>query len=173
MAAIVFQRNKRTGKIYAYESISHWDKDKQQSRAKHRRLGRVGPVTREILPTRPRATSGGAAKKTRPGPVPATVAARCFYGATYLFDRIAEDTGVAQDLKACFPGTYRQILSIAYYLVLEDRDPLGRFPRWAATRRHPHGEPIPSQRGGGLFAAITEEARQRFFRLRGRHRVER
>ena len=52
MAAIVFQTNKKTGIIYAYESISYWDKDKQHSRAKRKCIGRVDPETREIVPTR-------------------------------------------------------------------------------------------------------------------------
>ncbi len=112
-------------------------------------------------------------EKAKRGPVPITWTARSFYGATYLFDRIGEDTGVTEDLKTCFPDSYRQILSIAYYLILEDRNPLSRFPRWAALHRHPHGEVISSQRSSELFASITEEARQRFFRLQGKRRVER
>jgi hypothetical protein len=113
-----------------------------------------------------------AGKATR-GPVPITRTARCFYGATYLLERIGEDTGVTQDLKTCFPESYRQILSIAYYLILEDRNPLSRFPRWAFFHRHPHGDSISSQRSSELFASITEEARQRFFRLQGKRRAER
>ncbi|HDS15737.1 MAG TPA: hypothetical protein ENN66_03830 [Proteobacteria bacterium] len=34
MAAIVYQTNKKTGFTYAYESISYWDKEKKQSRAR-------------------------------------------------------------------------------------------------------------------------------------------
>jgi transposase len=172
MAAIVYQTNKKTGVTYAYESISHWDKDKQQSRAKRKCIGRVDPETQKVIPTRKRKTAT-VGEKTKRGPAPITWTARCFYGATYLFDRIGEDTGVTEDLKMCFPESYRQILSIAYYLILEDKNPLSRFPRWAALHRHPHGENISSQRSSELFASITEEARQRFFRLQGKRRVDR
>ena len=171
MAAIVYQNNKKTGITYAYESISYWDKDKQQSRARRKCIGRVDPETQELIPTRKRTPPVG--EHTKRGPVPITWAARRFYGATYLFDRIGEDTGVTEDLKTCFPDHYRQILSIAYYLILEDRNPLSRFPHWAALHRHPHGEVITSQRSSELFASITEEAKQRFFRLQGRRRAER
>ena len=51
MAAIVYQTNKKTGVIYAYESISYWDKVKQQSRAKRKCIGRVDPETKKIVPT--------------------------------------------------------------------------------------------------------------------------
>lgn len=51
MAAIVYQRDKRSGITYAYESVSHWDKEKNQSRAKRTLIGRVNPETGEITPT--------------------------------------------------------------------------------------------------------------------------
>ena len=172
MAAIVYQTNKKTGITYAYESISYWDKGKQQSRAKRKCIGRVDPETQKIIATHKRKTPV-IGKKIKRGPVPITFTARSFYGATYLFDRIGEGTGVTEDLKACFPDSSRQILSIAYYLILEDKNPLSRFPRWAAIHRHPHDGAISSQRSSELFASITEEARQRFFRLQGKRRVDR
>lgn len=171
MAAIVYQTNKKTGVTYAYESLSHWDKEKQQSRAKRKCIGRVDPETQKIIPTRKRKTPV-VGEKAKPGPVPITHAARSFYGATYFFDRIGEDIGVTEDLKTCFPDSYRQILSIAYYLILEDKNPLSRFRRWAAIHRHPYGEVISSQRSSELFASINEEARQRFFRLQGKRRID-
>ncbi len=173
MAAIVYQTNKKTGITYAYESVSHWDKVKQQSWAKRTCIGRVDPETKEIIPTRKRTPRPVVQERVKPGPVPVTLAARNFYGATYLFDQIGELTGITQDLQVCFPDRYRQILSIAYYLILEDRNPLSRFPRWAAIHSHPHCEMISSQRSSELFASITEEARQRFFLLQGKRRVER
>ncbi len=172
MPAIVYQTNKKTGVIYAYESVSYWDKDKKQSRAKRTCIGRVDSQTQEIIPTRKRHMPIDG-RRVKRGPVPITWTARCFYGATYLFDRIGEDTGVTEDLKACFPEIYRQILSIAYYLILEDKTPLSRFPRWGAIHWHPYGAAIASQRSSELFASITEEGMQRFFRLQGKRRVER
>jgi len=172
MAAVVYQINKKTGVTYVYESISFWDKIKQQSRAKRKCIGRIDPETKEVVPTQKREALPDRARKSKRGPVPITRTTRSFYGATYLFDRIGGDTGVREDLKTCFPESYRQILSIAYYLILEDRNPLSRFPRWAAIHHHPHGDVIPSQRSSELFASITEEARQRFFQLQGKRRVE-
>lgn len=171
MATIVYQTNKKTGITYAYESISYWDKEKRQSRAKRKCIGRVDSETKKIIPTRKRKSPAVNQHRKR-GPVPIVQTSRSFYGATYLFDRIGEDTGVTDDLKACFPDSYRQILSIAYYLIIEDRNPLSRFPRWAAVHWHPHGGAISSQRSSELFASLTEEARQRFFQLQGKRRVD-
>lgn len=171
MTAIVYQINKKTGITYAYESVSYWDKEKKQSRAKRKCIGRVDPETQEIIPTRKKRTPE-VGKPAKRGPVPITQSARHFFGATYLFDRIGEETGVTADLKTCFPESYSQILSIAYYLILEDKNPLSRFPRWAAIHRHPFGRAIASQRSSELFASVSEEAKQHFFRLQGKRRVD-
>jgi transposase len=167
--AIVHQTNKKTGVTYVYESTSYWDKEKQQSRAKRVCIGKLDPKTHKIIPTKKKTTGK---KALKPGPSAFQTASRSFYGATYLFDQIGGQLGITQDLKTCFPDTYKQILSIAYYLILEDTAPLSRFPRWASTHMHPHGEIISSQRSSDLFAGITEDARQRFFTLQGARRVE-
>lgn len=173
MAAIVYQTNKQTGITYAYESISYWDKEKQQSRAKRKCIGRVDPVTREIIATKKKVAPDNARENpSQRGPVPITEVARYFYGATYLFDAIGEKLGLTADLKKCFPNHYRQILSLAYYLILEDKNPLSRFPKWSALHRHPYGKDIPSQRSSELFASISEEEREHFFRLQGKRRIE-
>lgn len=171
MTAIVYQTNKKSGVTYAYESISYWDKEKQQSRAKRTCIGRVDPETGTIVPTRTKGLPEAETKRKR-GPAPITRRSRSFYGATYLFDRIGETTGVTDDLKACFPECYRQILSIVYYLILEDKNPLSRFPHWATLHRHPYGDSISSQRSSEIFASITEDGRQRFFQRQGKRRVE-
>ena len=173
MPAIVRQTNKNTGITYVYESVSYWDKAKKQSRAKRVCIGKVDPATGEIVPTRKRkAKAEPEVIGVRPGPAPVTGTARFFCGATYLFDSIGQKLGITADLKQCFPETHRQIMSIAYYLILEDNNPLSRFPRWAALHKHPYGRDIPSQRSSELFASITEEARTRFFERQGTRRLE-
>ncbi len=165
MAAIVYQTNKKTGITYAYESISYWDKEKQQSRAKRKCIGKVDPITKEIVPTRKKALNNKTQNCT-------SESKRSFYGATLLFDKIGEKIGLKDDLKNCFPDTYKQILSIAYYLILEDKNPLSRFPKWAAIHKHPHGENISSQRSSDIFADMSNDGRERFFYKQGKRREE-
>ena len=173
MAAIIHQKDKRSGITYAYESVSYWDREKKQSRAKRTLIGRVDERTGQIVPTdgRGRRRKEDAAV-VKPGPVPSSRTARLFCGATYLFDAMGRELGITEDLKRCFPKIWRQILSVAYYLILEDKNPLCRFEKWSALHRHPYGENITSQRGSDLFASITEESKQEFFRLQGRRRLE-
>lgn len=171
--AIVYQKDKRSGITYAYESISHWDKEKKQSRAKRTLIGRLDTATGKII-----ATNGRGRKHDVPaitanqGPSPVTFTSRRFFGATYLLDQIGKKIGITEDLKQCFPKDYKKILSIAYFLILEDANPLCRFPKWAQLHRHPFMENIPSQRSSELFASITEDAKNHFFRLQGKRRAE-
>ena len=165
MPATVYQTCKQTGITYAYESISYWDKAKKQSRSKRKLLGRVDPLTKEILPTRKRKVKKEEAfSAPSPGSVSITSIFRGFYGTTYLFDTIGKQLGILEDLRYCFPDNYKQLLSIVYFLILEDRNSLCRFSKWAATHHHPYGKIITSQRSSELFASITEEARESFFR---------
>lgn len=48
---IIHQHDKRSGITYAYESQATWDKEKKQSRAVRKLIGRVDPETGEIIPT--------------------------------------------------------------------------------------------------------------------------
>ena len=96
-------------------------------------------------------------KLLKPGPVPATECRRLFYGATYLLDCIADTTGIADDLRHCFGSIGEEILSMAYYLVLEEGQPMYRFRKWGITHKHPYREDIPSQRSSEIFGMITED----------------
>lgn len=167
--------DKRSGSTYVYECESQWDPKRKQPRQHATLIGKVDAATGEIVPTDGR----GRRRRTKEemeyakrGPVPATSIQRLFYGATYLFDQICKTTGLTEDLKYCFPKTYTQILSIAYYLILEDRNPLCRFSKWAQLHKHPYGKDIPSQRSSDLFMSIREEDKMKFFRLQGKRRAE-
>ena len=172
---MVKQLDKRSGITYVYESVSYWDKEKKQPRSKRTLIGRLDPTTGEIVPTDGRGKRRAqkeADQIIQKGPVPVVKTDRLFFGATYLLDQIGEVTGLTADLKTCFPNAYKQIQSIAYYLVLEDQNPLFRFKKWAAIHRHPYGKDIPSQRSTEIFQSVTEEAKMHFFRLQGKRRVE-
>jgi transposase len=168
--SLVYLKNKKNGVTYVYESTGYWDKEKQQARNHRVCIGKLDQVSGELIPSKRMTKSEVPSPK--PGPVPATMCSRHFYGATYLFDAIGDQLGITADLKRCFPDSYKQILSLAYYLILEDRNPLSRFSKWALTHAHPHGKDIPSQRSSELFGTISEDAKMRFFLLQGQRRLE-
>lgn len=171
---IIHQTNKKTGITYAYQNEAYWDKDKQQSRAKRKLLGRVDPVSGEIVPTRAYKRKPESIGETpaKPGSVAMTQYQRSFFGATYLFDEIGKSIGLTADLKSCFPSDYKKILSIAYYLILEENNSLSRFSHWQRLHIHPLGGDITSQRSSELFQSIDEESRMRFFEKQGKRRIE-
>jgi len=175
MAAIVHQKDKRSGLTYAYESVSYWDKEKKQSRAKRRLIGKVDPQSGEIIPTdgRGRKDKNASIKEsTTRGAVRATNVSRYLYGATYLLDKIGQKLSITADLKRCFPDTYKQIQSIAYFLILEEHGALLRFEKWGMLHKHPYRKNITSQRSSELFASITEAQKQQFFTLQGKRKVD-
>lgn len=49
--AIVKQYHKDTDTTYVYESTSYWDAEKGQSRSRRKVIGKVDPVTGEVIPT--------------------------------------------------------------------------------------------------------------------------
>ena len=107
-------------------------------------IGRVDIEAGEIIPTvgRNRQTLDDKVPVNRESKT-SVLAHRSFYGANYLLDAIGEKLGVTHDLKQCFPDTYRQILSIVYYLVLEDSTPVYRFEKWGTLQKHPYGKKLP------------------------------
>ena len=171
---LVYQRNKKTGITYVYRNEPYWDKAKQQSRAKRTLIGKLDPETGEIMPTRSykKRQEQESVAPIKPGPMPITKFRRSFYGASYLLDQIGQLTGVAEDLKSCFPDNHKQILSIAYYLILEESNALSRFPHWQRLHIHPYGDDLPSQRSSELFQSIDEEKRMAFFKKQGKRRIE-
>ena len=170
--AIILQRDSRSGITYVYQSVSWWDKEKKQSRSRRTLVGRLDKESNEVVPT------DGRMKKEKASRVSAkprqfASSKRLFYGATYLLDEIGGKLGLTEDLRRCFPDMQKQLLSLVYYLVLEDKNPLYRFEKWGFTHKHPHGEDIPSQRSSEIFTEVTESAIQQFFRLQGKRRTER
>lgn len=172
--AVVYQTNKKTGITYAYDNAPYWDKEKQPSRAKRKLIGKVDPDTGKIVPTRAykKLHDSSGNDTVRPGPVPITKTQRSLFGATYLFDEISKSIGLKADLKVCFPDRYKKILSIAYYLILEENNSLSRFEHWQRLHSHPFGGDIPSQRSSELFQSINERERMDFFERQGKRRIE-
>ncbi len=158
------------GTEYTYEYDSTWDKEKKYGTHKRNYIGKI--VDGEFIPNKKYKLQLELEEIRKRGPVPVTECSRRFYGATYLFDAIGEKLGVTADLKKCFPETYRQILSLAYYLVLEDRNYLSRFRKWSRTHAHPFGEDLPSQRSSELLYSIEENAKKEFFKLQSARRLE-
>ena len=49
--AVIKKYNKENGTTYVYDSVSYWEKEKQQPRSKRKLIGKIDPITGEIVPT--------------------------------------------------------------------------------------------------------------------------
>lgn len=161
------------GITYAYIDKPFWNKDKHRGDHKREYIGKVNNGT--FIPNKKYLLQQKLDQKTedtRPGPVSVNICTRKFYGATYLLDRVADSIGIKDDLKACFGSISDEILSIAYYLVTEEGQPLYRFGKWGETHKHPYGDDISSQRISELFSSINEEDKLKYFRRQAKRREE-
>ena len=158
------------GTTYIFLDKPVWNPEKKRGEHKRQYIGKMDGDT--FIPNGKYLLSMQEKAATKRGPAPVSQCKRSFYGATYLLDRIGEKLGITADLKSCFPDTYRQILSLCYYLVAESGLPLYRFPKWASTHSHPYGKDIPSQRISELLGTVTESAKMEFFRRQAARRAE-
>lgn len=163
--SLVYVRNKKNQTTYVYESTAYWDKEKQQSRNTRVCIGKL--VDNVFVPNKQYTMQQELEQLRQEKSVPSNTSgsSRKFYGATYLLEQIAERYGITEDLKRCFPDSYRQILSLAYFLILEENNTISRFPKWAATHALPYEQEIPSQHFSEFFRSVTEEVKDEFFRL--------
>jgi transposase len=155
-----------------YEDYSYWDKAKKQNRHRRIYIGKLD-MNREFIPNKLylKRQSHTAEEGDAASPEAKTVS-RIYFGATHLLDWISKDTGIASDLKAAFPKSYRQMLSLAYYLVLESDSPMYRFPRWGHDHTHPWGGILTSQAISEIMRDVDERGKMEFFRRQSRRRQE-
>ena len=108
------------GTEYVYEDIPYWDKTKKQNRHNREYIGKID-ADGEFIPNKKYLAHLQKAKEN--------TARRVYWGATHLLDEIGSITGVTADIEAAFPLMGREMLSLAYYLVLESDSPMYRFGR--------------------------------------------
>ncbi|MGN0138126.1 MAG: hypothetical protein ACI381_05920 [Candidatus Methanomethylophilaceae archaeon] len=76
--SIVRVYNKKMDVTYVYESESYWDKEKQQPRNRRKLIGKIDPVTGEIVPTgKPGRRPASATSVAEPAPVPKDSTSKC------------------------------------------------------------------------------------------------
>lgn len=151
--------NKSTGVTYVYESVSYWNKEKKQARSKQVCIGKLDPVTGElILSKRLQPTPSITAAKQDPEPTTATVA---IVGPSMIMDAFSMRLGIAKILGSVFPDCHTQILAMAYYLVCHG-GPLSQCAAWTKTHAHPAGVPFSSQRISEILGSISTDKKQTF-----------
>ena len=153
--------NKKTGVTYIYESVSYWDKEKQQARSKQVCIGKLDPVTGELIPSRRlQAESFAPSVTAKQDELPLT-AAVAVVGPSLILDVLSKRLGIAKILKSVFPEFHAQILTIAYYLAAHG-GPLSQCVSWTKTHEHPSGKPLESQRISEILGNVSTDGKQAF-----------
>lgn len=170
--SLVYVKNKKNQTTYVYESTAYWDKEKQQSRNSRVCIGKL--VDNVFVPNKQYMMQRELEQLRLEKPeMPASIElSRQFYGATYLLEQLGELYGIREDLQRCFPHSYRQILSLAYFLILEENNTISRYCRWAAIHVLPYAQAIPPQSCSELFQSVTEDLKEQFFLLQVARRGE-
>lgn len=150
----VHQVNKKTGVTYVYEATATWDKEKKQPRNKQVCIGKIDPVTGEFVPSKRLVN-----KPTNDSAVTATAK---IVGPKLLLDKVNEEIGLEKVLKNCFPTDYRQIMTMAHYLVSRG-GALSHCDRWSSNHANPLDETLATQRITEILGRITEDGMQTFF----------
>ncbi|MBN1970685.1 MAG: transposase, partial [Candidatus Delongbacteria bacterium] len=157
MSSITYHKNKKNGTVYAYSVESYWDKEKKAPRNKQVCLGKVDPITKEIMPSKRKV-------KKEVEVIPDVSVTSRVAGPYLLLEKLTHFHKLDSLLKKCFPEDYLLVLSIVYYIVHKG-GALFRSDSWSNSCLHPYEENITSQRISELLSRLSEDARQQFLSL--------
>jgi len=156
------QHKHANGTTYVYEIVSNvWDPEKKQSRNKQVCIGKIDPLTGEMIPSRRLSEDRIAAVD------PAVTARTSVSGPAMVLNKIADDAGLTKVLRKSFPETWQQILSLAWYMT-STGDALSHAEFWCRNHEAPSNKVLSSQRISELLAKMQEDERQTFFKLWGK-----
>ena len=125
-------KQKINGKVYLYEVVSYWDKDKKQPRQKRKYLG-PEKQARNKKTSRKYDLEHICAQLTHKN-----------YGNVYLLNHILETIGLKNLLKKIFPEDYRNIISIAFHSI-STGEPFYLFPHWLCEQYFPESKILYSK----------------------------
>ena len=106
--SLFYLKNKKNGVTYVYECIFFWNKEKKRSDSNRICIGKLDPVTGEIIKSKRAETVDS---------VPSVATVKTI-GSSILFDHICKKVDLNLILKRTFPNDWQMILSLAYFLTL-------------------------------------------------------
>lgn len=159
MSRLVYHRKKETGYTYVYEVLQeHWDKEKRQMRSKQRCIGKLDPVTGELISSKRLGKHASAALNE------SVTAKTTVSGPKLLLEKIDHGIGLSKILKKACPENWAQVLSLAWYLVCTG-NALFYAESWCQNHEAPFSGDLTSQRISELLSRISEDDRLSFFKL--------
>jgi transposase len=157
MSCLINHVNKKTSVVYVYESVSYWDKEKKQPRNKRVCVGKIDPATKKLIPSKRLSPEQAIVRD------PVVTASAQIVGPSIVLNALTHQTGLTSMLKICFPELYQQILTMAYYLVVQG-GPLSHCGIWCKSHAPELQESLTSQRISGILRSINNDQIQSFFK---------
>jgi len=112
MSRLVYHRKKETGFTYVYEVVEeYWDKEKKQMRSKQRCIGKLDPLTGELIPSKRLGKHENAVLN------PSVTAKTTVSGPKLLLEKIDQEVGLSKVLKKACPKHWELMISLVWYLV--------------------------------------------------------
>ena len=153
---------KANGTTYVYEVVeNYWDKEKKQARSKQVCIGKLDPVTGDLIPSKRLGEHAASALD------PTITAKTSISGPAMLLRKVDRDIGLSKQLKKACPEHWQEILSLAWY-ILATSSALSHADVWCQNHEVPSDKCLNSQRISDLLDAISEDERQTFFELWGK-----
>lgn len=87
-------------------------------------------------------------------------------GASYALKEIAINTHMYRDLRETFPNTYKELLSLAIFFILNPSDSVCHYEEFAQRTLLPSSKALAPQRISELFAGIQDAERIEYMRRR-------
>ncbi|MDR0571458.1 MAG: transposase [Rickettsiales bacterium] len=177
--------DKKTGKIYLYQSICVWDPIAGRPKTKQTYIGSKNPDTGEISPPKRQFrkvkpeleenTSEGQAVLSSNTTIVTnneqlsiiddqTISITKIAGPFILLEKLSDSLGIKNILNKVFKDKYPIILSLAYYIANKG-NPLYKFTSWSEKHMHPYNNVVQNQRITELLDDITEDQIQQFNKL--------
>ena len=168
----------RIGKYtYLYESTSYRN-EQGKPRNKKAKIGKIDPITNEIIFTKEYLSRNPDAIVTTPtsNPVPSEIYAYAeqffdgvrAYGVFWFLFKITEKTGLLKVLQEAFPKMWQEIFTIACYLIVSDK-PIMYCDDWLSENEWLKVGAMTSQRTSEIFAKLHENERHEFYKLWRNH----
>jgi transposase len=166
------REQKIRGIRYLYEDYPFWDKNKKQMRHNRFYIGHYISDEEFKFSKNYLKRQQTIVKDSNLTDYDVKLYTNKYIGSTYLFNQIANKTGIYEDLKNIFPNIYLQILSLAYYMIVEDSSPLYLFNYYEKKHILPYQHSLPSQRISELLSVIDENSKTKFFINQIKRRID-
>lgn len=134
-------KQKINGRVYLYEVVSYWDKDKKQPRQRRTYLGPEKHSSDKKL-----------LKKYNLEQICAQLIHKK-YGNIFLLDMISRSMGLRDLLKEIFPSSYKDILSLAFFSICSGGEAFYLYPHWLCEQHVPECRMLYSKE----ISSLTEE----------------